>query len=73
MSKKQFNEGFNAGVLVSLQTLRIHGQETCAIEIVRGIGGYEDLFDYVNRQGNEVDLDTVAWLQAVATPQELSA
>jgi hypothetical protein len=73
MSNKQFNDGFFAGVLVSLQTLKNHGQETCAVEIVRGIGGYEPLFDYANKQGNEVDLDTIAWLQNVATPQELSA
>lgn len=73
MSNKQFNDGFYAGVLVSLQTLKNQGQETCAIEIVRGIGGYELLFDYANKQGNEVDLDTIAWLQNVATPQELSA
>ena len=26
-----------------------------------------------NKQGNEVDLDIIAWLQNVATPQELSA
>ena len=73
MSKKQFNDGFNAGILVSLQTLKNQGQETCAVEIVRGIGGYEGLFDYANKQGNEVDLDTVAWLQNIATPQELSS
>ena len=73
MSNKQFNDGFFAGVLVSLQTLKNQGQETCAVEIVRGIGGYESLFDYANIQGNEVDLDTIAWLQNVAKPQELSA
>ena len=73
MSKKQFNDGFSAGILVSLQTLKNQGQETCAIEIVRGSGGYEKLFDYANNQGNQVDLDTVAWLQDIATPEELSA
>ena len=71
MNDKKFNEGFNAGILVALQTLKNQGQETCAIEIMQGIGDYSKIFDYAFNAGNEVDLDTVYWLQEIATPNQL--
>lgn len=70
MECKKFKDGFSAGVLVALQTLRAQGQETCAIEIMQGIGDYSEIFNYAFNNENEVDLDTVSWLQDIATPND---
>ena len=42
MNYKNFKDGFSAGILVALQTLRSQGQETCAIEIMQGIGEHNE-------------------------------
>ncbi len=72
MATTQFDNGFYAGILVALQTLKNQGQETCAIEIMQGIGDYNLIFDYAFKNENETDLDTVEWLQNIATPNQLN-
>ena len=72
MTDKKSDNGFNAGILVALHSVRMAGDKNIAIEIMQGLGNYCEVFDYALDNANEVDLDTINWLQEIATPDELN-
>ena len=57
------DDGFYAGVLVSLQVLCAHDSHVQAMDIVGSCGGIKKIEPYAKNSGSEVDLETIKWLK----------
>lgn len=60
---KRTDESFYLGVLVALGVVAHHDDGTMAKDIVKGVGGIENLKKVAVKNGNENDLDTIKYLE----------
>lgn len=63
--------GYFAGVMLSLGSLRKRGDTETAAEIVVNAGGYKGLFGYAFQANKKDYVETIEWLQSNVSPSKL--
>lgn len=61
MQNREFNKGFDSGILVALQVLHLYDQPVIAKELIDTCCNWKEL--KILSTGNDVDVDTIEWLK----------